>query len=144
MQSHGHRLKHRGLFERELVGQRVEDACWNRDQLREGTVAPVVPTRDTEHLSVIAEIDLAPLAELAVTAVHGRVKGNAVARLIVFHVRADTLDNSGPLMPHHDGRNTAPGAAIVPMNIATADTAGRHTNQHLVGRADGLRYIRDL
>src|SRR5581483_3430365 len=130
VQCDGHRLKHRGLFEGELVGQGIEDACRNRNQLRKGAVAPVVAARDAEHLPVVTQINLASLAELATAAVHGGIKGHAVAHLVVLHVRADTLDSPGALMSHDDGRDSPPGGAVVPMNIAATDTAGCYTNQH--------------
>ena len=64
---HGHRdgFDQRGVLERQTVRKPVEDPRGHGHVLRKGAVAAVLAARHAEHLAVVAQVDLALPAELA-------------------------------------------------------------------------------
>ena len=81
---------------------------------------------------LVAEIDLAAAAEPALAAVDGRVEGDAVAFGPAGDVAAQPGDRAGGLVAHDDRRLPAAGAAVHAVNVAAADAAGGHLQQHVV------------
>ena len=89
----------------ELVGQPIDDALGNDDILGESSVAAVVTTGNTDHLPVIAEVDVARAAVFTLAAVDRRVEGHAVSGVELADPIADHGDRARRLVPHHQRRN---------------------------------------
>jgi len=144
VQSDGDCLKDGGLMKREIMGKLVSDSRWNCYKLGEGAGAAVISTRNAEHLAAIAEVHLPSETAGAFSAINRRIESDAVARLKIAHLFADSFNNSGSLVAHHDGRNTAPGRAVITVNIAAADSTGGYANEKFVKAESWDRNISDL
>ena len=64
-----------------------------------------------------------------------------VAWADVRDVRANFRNNTGRLMPHHQRRNSSTGRAVQAVDIATANAACAHADQHVGGTDFRLREV---
>jgi hypothetical protein len=130
-----------GSFKAERIRKFVHDVPWDNHELGERPVPAVVSAGNSQHLPVIAEVDGAAPAEVAVAAGDSGVEGDAVAFGDAGDVRANGGHYAGGLVPHDNGRNAAATAAVESMHVAATDPACLHPNQHLAGAGVGLREI---
>src|SRR5262249_3871604 len=124
MHRDGSGLDQCSLFVAQVGRQPVHNSARHRDVLRESAVTPILAGRDTQYLAIVAEVDIAARAEETLSAVDGRIKGDAIACLQVVDVGADLRDFAGGFVSHHQRRNAASGATVVSMYVAAADAAG--------------------
>ena len=110
----------------------VSDALRHHDELREGAGAAVVSAGNPDDLAVVAKVDLALAAELALAAIDRGIEGHPISGFEFFHAGASRGYDSRRFMPHDDRWNSPAGGAVVAMNVATADATGGHTHQNLV------------
>jgi len=134
----GDRLDHRGLVEREGVGQSVENSRGHGDKFSEGAVLFILIGRDAHDAAIFAEVNLALAAEVADAAINRGVERHAIAGVPLFHAGTGGDDFTRGLMAHNQRRLASTGRAIPPVKIATADTAGVDTHQDFVV-GDGWR-----
>jgi len=116
----------------QTVGKLVSNSGRHGDELSEGAGAAIVSARNAENLATIAEVYLSAQTARTRATINRGIKSDAVARQKVTHVCADGFHNSGCFMPHYDGRNPAPGRAVVTVHITAADSTGGYANQKFV------------
>src|SRR5258708_997320 len=144
MQRDGNRLQQRGLGKGEILRQQVRDARRENDELGKGPGAAVVAAGNAEDLAVVAQVHFSPLAERAVAAIDGRIKGDAVAFTKTVYVGADAGHDAGGLMSHHERRNPPPGRTVVAVNVAAADSAGGNAYQNFIAPRHRYRELRNF
>ena len=124
MEGDRNRLDERGLLERKVSGQAVEDVLWDGDVLGKRAVLPVVVAGHPEHPAVVAQVDQPAAAVVAVAAVDSRVEGDAIADLPAGHCRAHLRDDARRLVAHDHRRDAPARAAVQAVYVAAADAAG--------------------
>ena len=77
----------------------------NHHVLGKRSFPPEIGGRDSQHLPVVAEVDLSFEAVLTLAAVDCRVEGDAVALPEILDVRSYRRHGPRGLMPHNDGRD---------------------------------------
>ena len=82
---------------------------------------------------MVTEILAARPTEVAVAAGNHRIKGDTRAVGKVIDIGPGGHDEAGSFVPHHQRRNPASRAAVVAVNIASADPARFYLHQHIVG-----------
>src|SRR5438552_1961457 len=88
------------------------------------------PAGNAHDLAVIAQIYFTSATGSTLPTRDRRVKCNAVPLRQTFHIVSEGHNCSRRLMAHNDGWNAPPGRAIVAVNIAAADTAGRDAHKN--------------
>ncbi len=144
MQRNRDSFQHGRVLKREGIRKVIDDALGHHDILSKRACAAKVSAGDTDHLPVIAQIDLSLETELTLAAVDGGIEGYAIARLELAHTRARCGYHACRFMAHDDGRNPPAGSAVVAVYVAAADSAGRDTHQDLVRTRYGRRDIRNV
>ena len=142
MQRHRDRLQHRRLGKRQRIGQPVHDRS-GRDVLRERASAPVLAAGNADHLPVVAQVDFAAQAEVALAAVHRRVERDAIADRNRLHRRAHRSDNPAASCPITMGGMRRPEVPSYPctslpqmphaatwINTSVGPQRGRATSPH--------------
>jgi hypothetical protein len=105
--------------------------CWNRNEFCECSSAPVLTARNPQHLTPVAQVHIAAAAVGTLSAVNGRIEGHAIAHFKSFDALANARNNSRGLVSHDDGWNAPSRGAVISMNVATTNSARRHSNQQL-------------
>lgn len=141
MDADGDGLNHRRFIKAEILGQLMEDAGGDGDEFGEGTMSAVVAAGHAEHLAVIAEIHVTALTLDAVATENRGIKSHAIARRKALHLGADTRDDPGGLMAHHQRRNAPTRRAIEAMDIRSADAAGADLNEDVLRTADRIGHV---
>jgi hypothetical protein len=109
--------------EEKILGKSVDDAGRNGDKFGEGSCASILAARHTENLAAITKIYVSAATVRALSAVHGRVEGDAVSFREAGDSFADVGDSSRRFVSHDDRGNAAPGGSIIAVDVATADSA---------------------
>jgi len=117
----------------EIVGKPMSDSRWDCDKLSEGPGTPVVPARNAKDLPTVAEVHLSAQTAGASATINRGIKSDAVAGSKITYICTDSFHNAGRFVPHDNRWNAASGRAVIAVNIAAADSAGRHANEELVG-----------
>ena len=86
-------LDERGGLERDVVGERVEDARRHDDEL-----APASAAREADRVVALAEVRVARTAARAAHAADVPLAHDALARLDAGHALADRVDDAAPLV----------------------------------------------
>jgi hypothetical protein len=137
-------FEHGGFGERQGVWQTMDDARRNGDEFRERAGAAVVGAGDAQDLAIVAEIDLAAAAMLALAAEDGGVEGNAVAFGETLYGTTDGRDFARGFVAHDDWGDAATGGAVVTVDIAAADAAGGDADENFVWSRNGRGEIGNL
>lgn len=124
------------MLKRKGIRNRVRDVLRNGDQLGEGALTSKLLAGNSEHLPVFAKVDRSGPAGWAFAAGDGRIERHSVSGAEAGDVVPHCRDDSGGFVPHHQRGDSATGAAVEPVDIATADTAGSHRDEQVLG-ADG-------
>jgi len=111
----------------------IGDPRRQHDELGKSAGAPIVAARDSQHLTVVAQVHLATAAECALAAINGGVERDAVAYLNILYSGPHALYHACRLMAHHDRWNPAPGGPVVAVDVAPANAAGRNLYQEFIG-----------
>jgi len=125
-------FEHGGFGERKIVGKAIKDSRGDGDEFGESSGAAVVTAGDSEDLATVAKIYVAAAAVGTFAAINGGVEGDAVARREIFYGGADRGDDAGSFVAHDDGRDAAPGGAVVSVNVTAAYAAGGDADDDLV------------
>src|SRR5215831_3640571 len=128
----------------EVFRKAMSDPPGDRDKLGERTGATIVSARNTENLAAIAEVHLSACTTGTRSTINSGVKCDAVARPESMYVLAGSFYYSSGFMSHNERRNTPSGGSIVAVNVAAADSTGRHANEQFVGAHGWNRNIGDL
>ena len=134
-------LNHGRFGKAQRVRQAVKNARRHRNQFGKGSVAAELAAGDAQHLAVIAKIDFAARAEIALAAGDGGIERHPVAGRPALHIRAHLFDHAGRFVAHHDGRDAAAGGAVESMHVGTADPTGLHADQHVVSGDRRFRHL---
>ena len=137
VQGDGERLDQGGVLERQPIRQPIENVLRHGHEFGKRAVLPVILAGDPQHSPMIAQVDHAAPAKLAVPAIDGRVEGDPVARRPAGHAAADAGDDARRLVPHDDGRPATARAAVHPVHVAAANAARFDGDEHFV--RTGLR-----
>lgn len=124
MKRDGDRLGKGRLFEFQGLGEAIEDAGGQDDLFGEATVAAILGRRDAEDFALGAEIDVTGLALVAVAAVLGRVKGDAVTDGPAGDAFAQFADFARSFVAHDDGREAASTPTVHAVDVAAANATG--------------------
>ena len=138
----GDGLDHGGLWIRQAIGERVQDARGYGEKFGERTVLSVFDGSDAHDAAMIAQINFAARAERTRAAGNRRIKGHAMARTPALDARTDGDDFARGLVAHDERRPPSAGRAIPTVDITAADAAGVDAQQHLISRGDGRGKIR--
>jgi hypothetical protein len=84
------------------------------------------------------------LAEITFSAVDGGIERDAISNPDTLYAVAGLDHDSGSFMPHNEWRNPPSGAPVVPVNVASADTASLDAHQHVVRPDRRFRHVGDL
>src|ERR1700676_3386383 len=122
----------------------MHDARGDDDKLGERAGAAVIATGDAQDLAVVAKIHIAAETVRTGATVDGGVESDAVALGETRDVAADGGDATGSFVAHHNRRDATAGGAIVAVDVAAADAAGRYLNQDLVRKRSRLGEIGDF
>src|SRR5207248_2277486 len=114
------------------IRQPVHDTARNRDEFGESPVPAVGAGGDAEHLAIIAEVHFAAPAVKAFAAIDGGIESDALARMQVRDIGAESDHFTGSLVAHHQRRDAAAGFAVHAMDVAAADAAGAYADQDIV------------
>ena len=90
-----HRFDQRRMFQRQRVGQPVENVGRHGDELGEGAMATIVAARDAEHLPIVAEI-------------HATLRGSSRTR------RSRRSNRTSPARRRRSRAPSAPTASMTP------------------------------
>src|SRR5438477_12382376 len=107
MQGDCNRLEQCRFVKREIIRETMNDAGRHRHKLSECSRTTVITTGDAQNFSTVAEIDFPAQTVLALPAIHGRVKSDAIAFREAGDALADPGDNARCLMSHDDRWNPA-------------------------------------
>ena len=110
----------------------------------ECTRSAVVTAGNAEDFPLVAEVHIAAAAEITVATGDGGIEGDAITDVEAGRCGAERGNCTRGLMPHHERRNAAAGGAVVTMDIAAADAAGRDAHQNLVRTRHRGGNIRDV
>src|SRR5579859_366245 len=141
MQSDGHRLEHGRFIKCKSVGQSIKDTRRNGDILRKSSGAAVFGAGYPQDLTVVTKIDIAAAAILASAAEDGRVESNPIAHGEARHAVTKRGNSSGGFVAHDNRRNAPSGRAIVAVDVAATDAAGRHADKHFTAGRSWIRQI---
>ena len=130
MQGNGEWLDQGGVLEGQPIRQPIQYVLRHGYEFGKRAVLPVILAGDPEHSPVIAKVDLAAPAKLAVPAIDGRVERDPVTHRPAGHAAADAGDDARRLVPHDDGRPATARAAVHPMHVAAANAAGFDRDEH--------------
>jgi hypothetical protein len=109
--------------------------------LCEGSMLPVLITRDPQNPPLVTQVDLAGPTKAALSTVDGGIEGHSIPHCIVSNLTAELENNSRSFMAHDQGRYTATRRAIHTMDVTSADSASLDLNQDLMSRDCGFGYI---
>src|SRR6266849_2917059 len=132
MYSNRNGFYHRGVLKGESFGETVEDIFGYGDIFRKCPITTIIAARDAQNLPVIAQIDVATTAEMAVTAGDRRVESDPFAGVPRLDVPACLGDDTGRFVAHHQWRNPAAGRTIQAVDVAPADPASPNPNQDVI------------
>src|SRR6185312_1263034 len=82
-----------------------------------------------DHFAFIAKVDLPATAVETLPAKYRRVERDPVASAKAGHPTANFFHDTGGFVSHHNRRKPPPCAAVVTVNVASADATRRHTDQ---------------
>ena len=108
----------------------IHDARRHNHEFCKSSRSTIIPAGNAQDLAVIAQIYFTSATGSTLPTRDRRVKCNAVPLRQTFHVVSEGHNCSRRLMAHNDGWNAPPGRAIVAVNIAAADTAGRDAHKN--------------
>jgi len=144
MDGNRHCLNQGRMSERHLRRQVICNPRGHCNVLRKRAHAPERGRRNANHLALVAQVHLSATAEETLPAKHSRVERDPVARTKAGHGTANFFHHTGGFVSHHDRRNPPPGAAVITMDIASANAAGFYPNQQLIRRRARLGEFSDF
>src|SRR5450631_4781248 len=144
MNRHSGGFEQRGFSEGQVLRQTMHDSRRNRNKFGERSSPAIVPARNAEDFTVVAQIDFSAQAGRTFTAIDCRIKCDAIP----FARPARILTNGGyysrGFVPHDDWRNPASGRTIVAVDVAATNSARCYADQHFIASNGGNGQIRDL
>ena len=144
VKSDGGGFEHRGFGERKIVWQAMHDAGRDDYVFGECAGAAVVAAGDAEDLAIVAEIDVAAAAVGAFAAEDGGVEGDALADFEGGDAGAESGDEAGGFVAHHEWGNTTAGGPVEAVDVAAADAAGGDLDEDFVGGGRGFGSVGDF
>jgi len=135
------RFREGRFFVGNLVGKEVANAAGDENVVREGALAAEVGSRYPKHFTIIAEIDVAGFTVGALPAIDRAIEGDAIALGPGGDLRSALRDRAARFVPHHDGRDATPAAAVHAMNIAPADPTGPDLDEKVIWSRLGNRFF---
>jgi hypothetical protein len=129
------------LFETQGAGDAIDTSPGHGHIFGVSPIPPVFIASYADHLAAIAEVYLPLAAKRAFSAVNCGIESDPLADFQVPDFLAGSGDYPSGFMAHDQGRDTPARAAVKPVYIAAADSAGLDPDQNLIRPRLGVRDI---